>query len=117
MPTYVHNGKAPDAAKICKELQALALTTTLAGNFLLVGSIANLIVAERAAASGVRFGFADHLRAGVPMTVVSAIAAALWAARELGATHAQTIRHATSGDVSGDYSAVVGYGAALLWKS
>lgn len=56
----------------------LALLSTLAGNLFLVGSIANLIVAERAAASGVRFGFADHLRAGVPMTLLSVIAAALW---------------------------------------
>jgi Na+/H+ antiporter NhaD/arsenite permease-like protein len=59
-------------------LYGLALMTTLAGNLFLVGSIANLIVAERAAQSGVRFGFADHLRAGVPMTLVSIVAAALW---------------------------------------
>jgi Na+/H+ antiporter NhaD/arsenite permease-like protein len=59
-------------------LQALALTTTLAGNFFLVGSIANLIVAERAAREGVRFGFADHARAGVPMTLASLAVAALW---------------------------------------
>lgn len=59
-------------------LQALALTTTLAGNFFLVGSIANLIVAERAAAVGVVFGFADHARAGVPMTLASLALAAAW---------------------------------------
>jgi Na+/H+ antiporter NhaD/arsenite permease-like protein len=59
-------------------LQALALTTTLAGNFFLVGSIANLIVAERAAAAGVVFGFADHARAGVPMTLASLALAAAW---------------------------------------
>jgi Na+/H+ antiporter NhaD/arsenite permease-like protein len=59
-------------------LQALALTTTLAGNFVLVGSIANLIVAERAAAAGVAFGFADHARAGVPMTLASLALAAVW---------------------------------------
>lgn len=59
-------------------LQALALTTTLAGNFFLVGSIANLIVAERAAASGVAFGFADHARAGVPMALATLTMAALW---------------------------------------
>ena len=45
-----------------------------------------------------------------------AIAAALWAAQELGATHARVVKHATSGDVSGDYSGVVGYGAAVIWK-
>ncbi len=46
-----------------------------------------------------------------------AIAATLWAARALGATRAQVVRHATSGDVSGDYSGVVGYGAAVIWKA
>ena len=59
-------------------LQALALTTTLAGNFFLVGSIANLIVAERAATCGVVFGFADHARAGVPMAIATLAVAALW---------------------------------------
>jgi Na+/H+ antiporter NhaD/arsenite permease-like protein len=59
-------------------LQALALTTTLAGNFFLVGSIANLIVAERAAREGVVFGFAAHLRAGVPLTLASMALATAW---------------------------------------
>jgi Na+/H+ antiporter NhaD/arsenite permease-like protein len=61
-------------------LQGLALATTLAGNFFLVGSIANLIVAERAAACGVAFGFADHARAGVPMTIATLAVAAVWLA-------------------------------------
>ena len=59
-------------------LYGLALLSTLAGNLLLTGSLANIITAERAAASGVRFGFADHARAGIPMTVVSLAAAILW---------------------------------------
>jgi Na+/H+ antiporter NhaD/arsenite permease-like protein len=59
-------------------LYALALLTTFAGNLLLVGSIANLIVAERAAQAGVRFGFVDHARAGVPMTLVSMAIAVGW---------------------------------------
>jgi AmmeMemoRadiSam system protein B len=46
-----------------------------------------------------------------------AIASVLWAARGLGATQARVVRHATSGDVSGDYDQVVGYGAAVLWKN
>lgn len=45
-----------------------------------------------------------------------AIAATLWAARALGATRARVVQHATSGDVSGDYTSVVGYGAAVIWK-
>jgi Na+/H+ antiporter NhaD/arsenite permease-like protein len=64
---------APEGA-----LYGLALLSTLAGNFLLVGSIANIIVAERAAAEGVRLGFADFARAGVPMTLAVMPAAALW---------------------------------------
>jgi Na+/H+ antiporter NhaD/arsenite permease-like protein len=59
-------------------LYALALLTTFAGNFFLVGSIANLIVAERAAQAGVRFGFVDQARAGVPMTLLSLAVAVAW---------------------------------------
>jgi Na+/H+ antiporter NhaD/arsenite permease-like protein len=61
-------------------LQALALVATLAGNLLLVGSLANLIVAERAAGVGVRFTVLDHVRAGVPMTLASLVVALLWLA-------------------------------------
>jgi AmmeMemoRadiSam system protein B len=46
-----------------------------------------------------------------------AIAAVLWAARALGAAQARVLRHATSGDVSGDFEQVVGYGAAVVWKN
>jgi Na+/H+ antiporter NhaD/arsenite permease-like protein len=59
-------------------LYGLALLSTLAGNLLITGSLANIITAERAAASGVRFGFMDHARAGVPMTLASLALAALW---------------------------------------
>lgn len=59
-------------------LYALALLTTFAGNFFLVGSIANLIVADRAAQAGFKFGFIDHARAGVPMTLLSMALAAAW---------------------------------------
>lgn len=46
-----------------------------------------------------------------------ALAAVLWAARELGADSVRVLNHATSGDVTGDYSQVVGYGAAVVLKS
>jgi Na+/H+ antiporter NhaD/arsenite permease-like protein len=59
-------------------LYALALLTTFAGNFFLVGSIANLIVSERASQAGVRFGFMDQARAGVPMALLSMAAAVAW---------------------------------------
>ncbi len=48
---------------------------------------------------------------------LGALTAVLWAARELGADKVEILRHATSGDVTGDYSAVVGYGAAAILKS
>jgi AmmeMemoRadiSam system protein B len=46
-----------------------------------------------------------------------AIATVLMAAKELGATDVRVVKHATSGDVTGDYSSVVGYGAAVIWKN
>jgi MEMO1 family protein len=46
----------------------------------------------------------------------AAVAAVLWAAQGLGANHVQILRHATSGDVTGDYSQVVGYGAAVMTR-
>lgn len=46
-----------------------------------------------------------------------ALAAVLWAARDLGADHVKVLKHATSGDVTGDYTQVVGYGAAVVLRS
>jgi len=45
-----------------------------------------------------------------------ALAAVLWAAKDLGANHVQILNYATSGDVTGDYSQVVGYGSAVITK-
>ncbi len=59
-------------------LYGLALLSTLAGNLLLPGSLANIIVAERAAAAGVRLGFVEHARCGVPMALLSMALAAVW---------------------------------------
>jgi hypothetical protein len=47
----------------------------------------------------------------------AAAASVLWAARDLGADTVKVLHHATSGDVTGDYSQVVGYGAAVVMKS
>ncbi len=47
---------------------------------------------------------------------LGAVAAVLWASRGLGADRVKVLRHATSGDVTGDYSSVVGYGAAVILK-
>lgn len=45
-----------------------------------------------------------------------AMAAVLWAARDLDANRVSILRYATSGDVTGDDEAVVGYGAAAIWQ-
>lgn len=59
-------------------LYGLALLSTLAGNLLLVGSLANIIVVERAANMDVRLSFTDFAKAGIPMTLASLAIAALW---------------------------------------
>lgn len=46
----------------------------------------------------------------------AAVAVVEWAAQGLGANHVQVLKHATSGDVTGDHSSVVGYGAAVILK-
>jgi AmmeMemoRadiSam system protein B len=43
-----------------------------------------------------------------------AIAAVLWAGRALGASRVSILRYATSGDVSADFTSVVGYAAAAV---
>ena len=49
----------------------LAMASTFAGNLTIVGSIANLIVAQGAARQGLRLSFADFQKVGVPITIVT----------------------------------------------
>jgi Na+/H+ antiporter NhaD/arsenite permease-like protein len=49
----------------------MAMASTFAGNLTLLGSMANLIVAERANARGVTLRFRDYLKVGVPVTVLT----------------------------------------------
>jgi Na+/H+ antiporter NhaD/arsenite permease-like protein len=49
----------------------MAMSSTFAGNLTLLGSMANLIVAERAEARGARIGFVDYLKVGVPVTLLT----------------------------------------------
>ncbi len=56
----------------------LGLVTTLAGNLLLVGSVANLIVADLARRDGVEMDWRAHARIGVPVTLLSLLGVA-WA--------------------------------------
>lgn len=56
----------------------LALVSTLAGNLFIVGSIANIIVVDAAAACGVRVGWRAHARVGVPVTLATLAIVAIW---------------------------------------
>ncbi|MHB1319356.1 MAG: anion transporter [Anaerolineae bacterium] len=56
----------------------LAMASTLAGNLTLLGSVANLIVAESAGARGVRLGFWEYTRAGVIITALSLVLGGVW---------------------------------------
>jgi len=58
---------------------------------------------------------------GLPVFIVGdfpiggwALAAVLWAARELGADRVRVLDYATSGDVTGDMDRVVGYAAGVV---
>lgn len=56
----------------------LALVTTFAGNLLLVGSIANLIVADLARQQGVVIDWKRHAAVGVPVTLLSLGVVWIW---------------------------------------
>ena len=49
----------------------LAMAATLAGNFTILGSIANLIVVQRAARYGITISFSAYFRIGAPLTVLT----------------------------------------------
>ncbi|PZU94844.1 MAG: anion transporter [Chelatococcus sp.] len=49
----------------------VAMASTLAGNFTLLGSVANLIVAERAAKEGIAIDFWAYFRIGAPLTIAT----------------------------------------------
>jgi Na+/H+ antiporter NhaD/arsenite permease-like protein len=61
-------------------LYALALLSSLAGNLLLTGSLTNVLIAEHAERMEARLTFAEHARAGVPITIVSIGFAVFWLA-------------------------------------
>jgi Na+/H+ antiporter NhaD/arsenite permease-like protein len=56
----------------------VAMAATLAGNFILVGSVANLIVAQRAQAHGVAIGFWEYFKVGAPLTVLTITFGVWW---------------------------------------
>ena len=63
---FVQNLAEPRAAWL-----VLAMASTLAGNFTILGSVANLIVVERARQHGVAIGFWSYFKIGAPLTVLT----------------------------------------------
>jgi Na+/H+ antiporter NhaD/arsenite permease-like protein len=59
-------------------LYAMAALSTLAGNLLIVGSLANIIVVERAKQAGVTLGLMEHARCGVPISLISLTLTTAW---------------------------------------
>lgn len=55
----------------------LAATSTLAGNLTITGSVANIIVIEKARTEA-PIGFLEYLKAGVPVTFATIIVAVIW---------------------------------------
>ena len=56
----------------------IAMSATLAGNLTLLGSVANLIVAERARTAGIAISFWTYCRAGIPLTLITLTMGAWW---------------------------------------
>ena len=56
----------------------IAMASTLAGNFTVIGSIANLIVVQKAASLGVSISFWDYFRVGAPLTILTLAIGTLW---------------------------------------
>ncbi len=73
LKSFVPNLQDPQHAWL-----VVAMAATLAGNFTLVGSVANLIVAQRAKARGVELDFWSYFKAGAPITVLTIAFGLLW---------------------------------------
>jgi Na+/H+ antiporter NhaD/arsenite permease-like protein len=56
----------------------LALVSTLAGNLLIVGSIANIIVVDAARRRGIAIDWRRHARTGIPVTIATLLITAGW---------------------------------------
>jgi Na+/H+ antiporter NhaD/arsenite permease-like protein len=78
MPAPATRPRANTTAPIMTAWLVIAMASTLAGNFTVLGSIANLIVVQRAAASGVTIGFWDYFRVGAPLTIITLAIGTLW---------------------------------------
>ena len=56
----------------------VAMASTLAGNFTLVGSVANLIVAQRAQGAGITISFWAYFKVGAPLTLLTILFGTWW---------------------------------------
>ena len=74
---------AADAAPAAHFGLTLALVSTLAGNLLIVGSIANIIVVDAARKCGIVISWKQHLVVGMPVTLVSLAVVWAWLAWRL----------------------------------
>ena len=54
------------------------MASTRAGNFTVLGSIANLMVEQIADAAGVMIGFWHYFRVGAPMAIITLAVGTLW---------------------------------------
>jgi Na+/H+ antiporter NhaD/arsenite permease-like protein len=73
----------PFIAQLQNQQQAwltVAMASTLAGNFAILGSVANLIVVQRARAQNVKIGFWEYFRVGAPLTVLTIGIGIVWLA-------------------------------------
>ncbi len=59
---------------------ALAMSSTLAGNLTVLGSVANLIVVENARRAGTELSFLEYLKVGVPLTMLTTLVGVAWLA-------------------------------------
>ncbi|HYM02839.1 MAG TPA: ArsB/NhaD family transporter, partial [Stellaceae bacterium] len=69
---FVQNLAAPQPAWL-----VLAMASTLAGNFTILGSVANLIVVQRARRHGIEIGFWSYFKIGAPLTIITIVIGAL----------------------------------------
>lgn len=59
---------------------ALAMSSTLAGNLTVLGSVANLIVVENARRAGTELSFWEYLKVGIPLTLLTTLVGVAWLA-------------------------------------
>ncbi|MGH7978822.1 MAG: hypothetical protein ACREE6_05560 [Limisphaerales bacterium] len=56
----------------------LALANSFGGNFIVVGSVASIIVVQQARAMGIKISFWDFARLGIPVTIAAMVGLFGW---------------------------------------